>query len=507
MALLLQSTAQAVQWLREHVAGTLSSDSRTIRPGDGFIAWPGAATDGRAHVPAAIALGAAACLVEHEGASSFEFGGARVASYQGLKKATGPIAAAWFDHPAQQMEVVAITGTNGKTSSAWWLAQALSKVKQTLHVKAAVVGTLGVGIPPHVLPTGLTTPDPVQLHAALRSMADAGVTACAIEASSIGLAEHRLAGLPVQVAVFTNFTQDHLDYHGSMEAYWKAKQALFAWPGLRAAVINCDDAQGAVLAATLNNSGVDIWTTSCLQQARLRASSISCGAQGLEFVVHEAELSYPLLTRLMGDYNVANLLGVLGAMRALGVSLADAVDACASLLAVPGRMDCVSLPGLPLVAVDYAHTPDALHKTLSALRPVAQQRSGQLWCVFGCGGARDAGKRPLMGAIAAKGADRVVVTSDNPRNEDAATIISHIVASIPDARRQTVKTEPDRAVAIAYAVSHAGNADVILVAGKGHENTQEIAGVHWPFSDLQHAQTALDHRACSGASDAARGYA
>ncbi|WP_332816216.1 UDP-N-acetylmuramoyl-L-alanyl-D-glutamate--2,6-diaminopimelate ligase [Ramlibacter sp.] len=491
----LRTPAEAARWLRGRVRGQLQCDSRRVRPGDGFIAWPGAAADGRQHVPAALAQGAAACLVEREGAEPFAFRDEAIAGYAQLKAATGPIAAEYYDHPSAQLQVLAVTGTNGKTSSAWWLAQALSRLPGDPW-PCAVIGTLGSGRPPQLESSGLTTPDAVLLQAQFRRFADQGLKACAIEASSIGLQERRLDGTQVAVALFTNFTQDHLDYHGSMEAYWAAKEQLFRWRGLRAAVINVDDGKGAALAGELQGSRLELWTVSAERTARLQAVDIRHDAEGLQFAVLEAGERHSLATALVGQYNVTNLLGVIAAMRALGVPLADAVRACDGLAPVPGRMERLQQPGQPLVAVDYAHTPDALDKALLALRPLAMQRGGRLWCVFGCGGGRDPGKRPLMAAVAEKNADRVVVTSDNPRGEKPETIISQILLGL--SHHDSVEVQADRALAIAQAVAAAAPADVILLAGKGHEDYQEVAGVRHPFDDREHARAALARRAGRG---------
>lgn len=492
---LLQSSHDAVQWLRDRVTGTLQTDSRLVAPGDGFIAWPGAATDGRAHVADALVRGATACLVEHAGVDAFVLEGEHIASMQGLKVATGPMAAEWFGHPSDRIDVLAITGTNGKTSTAWWLADALNLLGESgaaAGQRCAIVGTLGMGLAPALVSTGMTTPDPVRLQRAFAQFADQGLGACAIEASSIGIAEQRLDGTRMRVAVFTNFTQDHLDYHGSMADYWLAKRALFDWNGLQAAVVNIDDPVGAQLHAELSGSALDVWTTAIERDARLRACDIALGEQGLRFAVVEGAERHLLQTRVIGQYNILNLLGVLATLRSLGVALADAVDACSRLQPVPGRMQRLVSPGQPLVAVDYAHTPDALDKALRALRPLAAERGGQLWCVFGCGGDRDASKRPLMGAVAQQQADHVWVTSDNPRSEDPSVIIHQILqGTIAGA---TVAAEPDRAAAIAHAIAQASALDVVLIAGKGHEDTQEAAGICQPFSDMAHAQSALHAR-------------
>ena len=488
----LTSAPQAVQWLRARTTGRLQTDSRQVAPGDAFIAWPGAATDGRAHVAAALARGAAACLVEAQGVEAFAFADERIAALPGLKAESGEIAALWHGRPSEALQVLAVTGTNGKTTTAWWLAHALAR--QTLDGRqgCAMVGTLGVGVPPHLEDTGLTTPDPVRLQRVLREYADAGVAACAMEASSIGLAEHRLAGTRIRVAIFTNFTQDHLDYHQDMQAYWQAKAALFDWPGLQAAVVNVDDPQGARLWARLQARDLDVWSTSTQGPARLQAKDINLGREGLEFTVIEDAHSHVLRTRLVGQYNVSNLLGVLAALRALGLSLDQAVAACAELEPVPGRMQQIALPGQPLVAVDYAHTPDALEQALKALRPAAHQRGGRLWCIFGCGGNRDAGKRPLMGQVAQRQADCVVVTSDNPRGEDPDAIIAQILGGMAPSAQ--LRSQADRGAAIAQALAEAGPQDVVLIAGKGHEEYQESAGVRRAFSDMAEARKALSAR-------------
>lgn len=492
----LHNPQEAAQWLHTQVRGSLHTDSRRVRAGDGFIAWPGGVNDGRQFVPAALTQGAAACLVEQDGADAFDWASSAdaVASYDGLKAASGPIAAAYYEQPSQALDVVAITGTNGKTSSSWWLAHALGRLGQ----RCAVVGTLGVGEVDQLEVTGMTTPDPVLLQARLRAMVDSGVHACAIEASSIGLAEHRLDGTQVRVAAFTNFTQDHLDYHGDMASYWQAKTALFDWPGLKAAVIHVDDTHGAALADQLTTRGdVAVWTVSCQSGAaasgHLQAQHITHTPHGLCFDVVEGSERHHLDTHMVGHYNVSNVLGVIACLRALGHSLHDAVQACAALPAVPGRMEVVDAAvDAPLVVVDYAHTPDAVTHAVQALLPLAQSRGGAVTCVLGCGGDRDASKRPLMAAAAERHAQHVVLTSDNPRREDPQHILQHMLAglALPNAAQVIV----DRAQAIAHAVAQASSQDVVLIAGKGHEDYQEIAGVKHPFSDVAQARQALQQR-------------
>jgi UDP-N-acetylmuramoyl-L-alanyl-D-glutamate--2,6-diaminopimelate ligase len=501
----LHNPQDAAQWLRTQVRGVLHTDSRRVGAGDGFIAWPGGVTDGRQFVASALKQGATACVVEQSGVDAFAWAeSSAIATYDGLKAASGLIGAAYYEQPSHALDVVAITGTNGKTSTAWWLAHALHNAGK----RCAIVGTLGVGEVGQLEVTGMTTPDPVLLQAKLRGMADSGVNACAIEASSIGLAEHRLDGTQVRVAMFTNFTQDHLDYHGDMASYWQAKLALFSWAGLQAVVVNVDDAHGAALAAQLQARGdLSVWTVSCDLNSsnnaalgdsaqHIVARHIQHGAMGLCFEVLEGDEVHALDTQLVGHYNVSNVLGVIACLRSMGYSLADAVQACHVLPAVPGRMQTVGEMGEPLVVIDYAHTPDAVAQAVQALLPLAQSRGGELTCVLGCGGDRDAAKRPLMAAAAEQHAQHVVLTSDNPRSEDPQTILNHMLAGLKHASKAIVIA--DRAQAIAHTVQNARAQDVVLVAGKGHEDYQEISGVKHPFSDVQQAREALLHRAEQG---------
>jgi UDP-N-acetylmuramoyl-L-alanyl-D-glutamate--2,6-diaminopimelate ligase len=498
----LDSVDDALVWLARRGARGLTTDSRRVTAGDAFIAWPGYAVDGRQFVPQALAAGAGACLIEAEGAEAFAEAiaaankdGSKVVALSKLKARTGALASGFMGRPSERLHVIAVTGTNGKTSTTWWVAQALT----ALGRRCGVIGTLGVGEPPvpggrsSITFTGMTTPDPVTVQAGFKRFVDAGFEACAIEATSIGIEEQRLAGSKIDVALFTNFTLDHLDYHGSMGAYWQAKALLFAWPGLRSAVINLDDKQGATLVPLLSES-LDVWTYSAAVDARLRASNVRYDAGGLRFDLHEGDACVDVHTRLIGDYNISNLLATIGGLRASGVTLADAARVCPELTPVPGRMDRVaSSIDAPQVVVDYAHTPDALEKALRALQPFAAQRGGALWCVFGCGGNRDQGKRPVMGALAQALAQHVVVTSDNPRNEAPAFILLQIVAGLKGSQER-VKVIEDRRTAIAHAVRHADPRDVILIAGKGHEDYQEINGVKHHFSDLEEAAAALAQR-------------
>jgi len=496
----LTTTDAALAWLRQRDVTSLCVDSRRLRPGAAFIAWPGHALDGRQYVRQALAGGARACVVEAQGVERFGLDGeAAVATMPDLKAATGDIASTFMGSPSERLRVVATTGTNGKTSTAWWMAQALAGLQR----RCAVIGTLGAGEPPfsnqaaaRLESTGLTTPDPVTLQALLRRFVDEGIEACAVEASSIGIVEHRLAGTRIEVALFTNFSQDHLDFHGTMDSYWRAKTRLFDWPGLKAAVVNLDDSQGAALADTLRGRPLALWTYSAHRAARLQAEKPRYDADGLCFEVRESSMVAEVRTRLIGAFNVANLLAVIGGLRALDVSLPDAARACSALTPVPGRMQRVAGPAAgPEVVVDYAHTPDALEQALRSLQPFATERGGSLWCVFGCGGNRDAGKRPLMGKLAAQLAQHVVLTSDNPRDEPAAVIIAQILAGT--AGIGDVQVIEDRRAALAWAIVQADERDVVLVAGKGHEDYQEISGARLPFSDFVQARAALQQRSAS----------
>ncbi|WP_313167760.1 UDP-N-acetylmuramoyl-L-alanyl-D-glutamate--2,6-diaminopimelate ligase [Massilia oculi] len=499
------SLHDTIEWIRAAApGGRLVSDSRRVKPGDVFFAYPGEAADGRRYIEAAIEAGAAAVVHEAEG---FTWGAAFTVPHLAvgdLKKNAGPIAHAVLDYPDSAMFTVAVTGTNGKTSCAMWTAQTLARLGEA----AAVVGTLGVGLikgkassEPQFDVTGYTTPDAVLLAQKLAELKKAGASALAIEASSIGLVQERTAGMHVDVAIFTNLTRDHLDFHGDMESYEAAKIKLFEWDGLKQAVVNLDDPAGQRLVVHLRTKFPDLAVTGYTIAAAeapdgvavLRAGGMRSKNAGTEFQVETPQGNATVRTQLVGNYNVSNTLAVLGALLAKGVTLKAAVDAIETLVPAPGRMQQMGGQDAPMVVIDYAHTPDALEKTLDALRQVATDRGGQLWCVFGCGGDRDPGKRPQMGRIA-QGADQVLVTSDNPRSEEPASIIAQIVAGMDTSQAARVQTVEDRAAAILLAVKQAAKQDVILLAGKGHEPYQEIKGRKMPFSDADHASLALTAR-------------
>jgi UDP-N-acetylmuramoyl-L-alanyl-D-glutamate--2,6-diaminopimelate ligase len=496
------------QWIRQAAPeGRLASDSRRVKAGDVFFAYPGEAGDGRAFIGAAIAQGAAAVVYdEREFAWDAAWNLPHLAVAD-LKKSAGPIAHACHGAPDAAMFTVGVTGTNGKTSCAVWLGQALAR----LGSPTAVIGTLGVGLfkartEPAFDVTGYTTPDAVLLAEKVAAMRDAGATALAIEVSSIGLEQGRALGMHFDVALFTNLTRDHLDYHGDMDSYEAAKLKLFEWPGLKTAVLNLDDPAGhrlvahlrARFGAALQLIGYTLRDVAAQPDiegvAMLRASQFRSRHAGTDFHLESPYGSATVKTQLVGHFNISNALAVLGALMAKGVLPRAAVDALEALTPAPGRMQQVGGQEAPMVVIDYAHTPDALEKTLLALRQVAHQRGGQLWCVFGCGGDRDPGKRPQMGAIA-QIAEHVLVTSDNPRSEEPSAIIAEIVAGMDAAHAtSTFQAIEDRAAAILSAVKHAAKPDVILLAGKGHEPYQEIKGRKMPFSDADHAALALAAR-------------
>ncbi len=462
-------------------------DSREIRSGDVFVAWPGAATDGRRHLADAFGRGAVAALVEDDGADAFDLPPA-VLRVRGLKRLAGELAAAWYGHPSRHMTLLAITGTNGKTSCAWWVAQALTAAGKP----CGVVGTLGVGLPGALVPTGLTTPDPVRLQRELAAMLQQGVAHCAMEASSIGMEEGRLAGLQIHAAGFTNLTQDHLDYHGGMEAYAAAKRRLFDWPGLQFAVLNSDDPMGASLARHCRQRGLQVISASLEHTADWQAPQLDFTASGMQLDlahgVHTARCSVPLV----GRFNAANVLLVCGLLQSCGLDFDATLQALGAIAPPPGRMQTVGGQGAPLVVVDYAHTPDAIAQALQALRPVAQARGGKLWCLLGAGGDRDRSKRAPMAAAAEGLADRVVLTHDNPRSEAPQAILDDMLLGLVAPVQALVMA--DRAQAIAQTLAHADATDVVLLAGKGHEQTQEQAGRKTPFSDVFHARIALQAR-------------
>lgn len=486
----------------------LTADSRKVQPGDVFFAYPIGKGDGRRHIRQALDQGAAAIIHEAQDFKWQESGAVPHVAVTNLLWESGHIAAQYFGRPDTGMFVAAVTGTNGKTSCTNWIARALS----LCGTPSTIIGTLGVarvvqGRVGEFDETGFTTPDAIQLQQTLSTLRQSGCGAIAIEASSIGLDQGRMNGMHVDVAVLTNLTRDHLDYHGDMASYELAKRKLFDWPGLQACVINLDDPAGERLLAHCRSRSIRVfgYVIDCPDAAQrypgvelLQASGLRNQQGGTTFMLETPHGSALVKTQMIGRFNVSNVLAVFGTLLAKGIAPGDAIKAVEQLTPVAGRMELLGAPGRVLVVVDYAHTPDALEKTLQNLKEVAQERQGRLWCVFGCGGDRDPGKRPAMGKIAEL-ADEIVVTSDNPRSEDPERIIADIVAGFTPGRMPAPATEADRGKAILYAIKNAGKNDVVLLAGKGHEAYQEIKGKKLLFSDIDHANIALADLASKGA--------
>jgi UDP-N-acetylmuramoyl-L-alanyl-D-glutamate--2,6-diaminopimelate ligase len=477
----------------------LTADSRAVKLGSIFVAYPGTVLDGRAYIAEAISRGAAAVLWERGSFTWDERWEIPNLGVDNLRGRISEIAGHVYGNPSDSLWMAGVTGTNGKTSVSQWIAAA----SDALGRRSAVVGTLGNGLVGERVEAKNTTPDPIVLQRLLADYLRRGARNVAMEVSSHGLDQGRVAGIKYDCAVFTNLTRDHLDYHGTMEAYAEAKFRLFSARGLRHAVINVDDPVGASFARRLEGSGLALITFGTRPGATLRADGIRLSEAGVRFRV-EGELgSGEVAAGVLGAFNVSNLLAVLGALVAQGIPFDDAVHAVGALESVPGRLERVGGGAAPLVVVDYAHTPDALEKALVALRPTVAA-GHRLVCVFGCGGDRDPGKRPLMGQAAARLSDHVIVTSDNPRSEDPHAIIDQILAGIgkpgtdpkpgngvnrgPSPSAEAIE---DRQVAIFTAVHHARAGDVVLLAGKGHETYQEIAGIRHPFNDREIAGAAL----------------
>ena len=474
-------------------SGDLHLDSRAVTRGDVFLACPGLAGDGRNYIESAIAAGACAVLMHIDDGDPLPDGNwaAPVLAVTGLRARLGALAHEWYGHPSAALRVIAITGTNGKTSCAQWIAQAL----RAGGSPTGVIGTLGLNLPDGRPEAGsLTTPDVVSVHRTLARMRDLGAGFVVMEASSIGLDQGRLDGVAVAVAAFTNLTRDHMDYHGDMQAYEEAKSRLFAWPGLAHAVINIDDSVGCRFAAACRAPVIRFGIDCPPGPGSVVARDVQAVAEGVRFDLCVAQDVVRVESPVPGLHNVSNFLCVAGVLATQGWRAERIAEALRALKPVDGRLERVDRPvtdkAVAQVVVDYAHTPDALERALQALRPQARARAGRLWCVFGCGGNRDKGKRPIMGDVACRLADRVVVTSDNPRDEKPDAIIAQIVAGLPgDAAH--VLIEPDRAQAILHAVLSAAPQDIVLLAGKGHETTQEIAGRRLVFDDRQWARAAM----------------
>jgi len=479
LAVLLEGVAHP---LRDLEVTDLALDSRHATPGSVFLACQGRTSHGITHAAAAVERGAVAVLWEP--APGIEAptlpSGVVVHAIPGLREFAGELADRFFVRPSADLQVAGFTGTNGKTTSAYLLAQAADLVGR----RSAYLGTLGFGRPGALRDAGLTTPDVVSVHRRLAQARDSGARTLSLEVSSHALDQQRVAAVRFDTAVFTNLTRDHLDYHGTLEAYGDAKARLFRVPGLRCAVVNVRDEFGRGLATAIDPSvervlfstSNELWVepgAGWIRLPELRATSA-----GLTLHVESSWGAGTLRSRLVGEFNAENLLAVLGVLLGWGVPLQQALLALSSCAAPPGRMEAFGGGAQPLALVDYAHSPDALAKVLDAARAHAR---GRLFCVFGCGGDRDPGKRPLMGAIAESHADVVVVTDDNPRSEESRTILEQIIAGMREP--QAAHVVADRAEAIHYALAEADPGDVVLIAGKGHEDYQLVGTETRPFSD------------------------
>lgn len=461
----------------------VESDSRRVLPGDVFLAFRGEYADGRDYIEMALANGAVAVLWDP--ADDFAWKPAwQVANLAvpELRARAGIVAGHVCGNPSRAMRVIGITGTNGKTSISHWLAQAFSLLGQ----KAALIGTVGNGFYGELTQTTHTTPDPVTVQHKLAEYRRQGAHVVTMEVSSHGLDQARVNGVEFHTALFTNLTRDHLDYHHTMEAYGAAKEKLFHWQDLQNAVINVDDAFGREMAGRLDRSRVRVITYG-LEQGDVRPLTLSNSLDGLQLRVETPWGEADIRSGLLGRFNAANLLACLAALCANGVDLSIAAQVLGKIQPARGRMQRIGGVHEPLLVIDYAHTPDSLEKALSTLAEIRPQGS-RLFCVFGCGGDRDTGKRPMMGAIAERIADVAVVTSDNPRSEKPQAIVDDVLAGMKKGNRHV---EVDRDRAIHWAVSEARAGDIVLIAGKGHEEYQDINGVKRPFSDFRVAEDAL----------------
>ena len=455
----------------------ICQDSREVTKGDLFVALPGDAADGRRFIDMALQREAGAVLIEDDGRELPEPG----AGMRSVRHELGELAARFHGDPSMALDVVAVTGTNGKTSCSHYVAQLLV----ALGHSCGAIGTVGCGLPGALEGGSLTTPEPIRLQSLLASFVARGLRAVALEASSHGLVQGRLNGTRIRVAVFTNITRDHLDFHADFAAYKTAKALLFGWPELGDAVINLDDPWGEEL---VDMCAAPVTTYSANgRDADIQATDIEYGATGVRFLLRQDELEVPVTTQLLAGFNVSNVLAAFGAVRALGFAFDEAVHALPSLVQVRGRMELIDVgKTAPTVMVDYAHSPDALSRALRAAR---RHCAGRLWVVFGCGGNRDRGKRQQMGSIAAQLADVRVLTSANPRLEDPVLILRDISVGLGEASATELV---DRAEASEHAIHAARPGDLVVIAGKGHEDYQETGGQRLPFSDVGVARAALE---------------
>lgn len=479
----------------------LVTDSRQVSPGDTFLAYVGEKSDGRAFIPQAIAAGANAVVWESQNFSWNSEWTVPELAVSELKSKAGLIADHVYDHPSQNLWVVGITGTNGKTSSCHWYAQAMANLSK----KTAIIGTLGNGFVAELEAAENTTPDATVLQRMLRQFKRHGADSVAMEVSSHGIAQGRINGTVFSVAVLTNLSRDHLDYHQDMDAYAATKARLFFWPGLKYAVINMDDVLGVELSRQLANKTTPIigYGFNYLELGYSKhfkmvyGSNLQADIDGIEFDIEYEHERQHIALSVLGKFNASNVLAVVASLLASGVGLTDAVKALRDIRTLPGRMEKYVAADQPIIIVDYAHTPDALEKVLCTLRDILRQsrktaltsRRPRLYCVIGCGGDRDKGKRAMVGEVATRLADSVIFTSDNPRTEDPLRIIHDIVAG---ATGKNFQIEVDRASAIYQAIDNARLGDVVLIAGKGHEKFQDIKGQKIPFSDVDVVQQVLN---------------
>ena len=472
-------------------------DSRQVAPGDLFLATFGRTNDAREFIGAAVSRGAVAVLAE----SGRDWQGVRrlgkvpVIAVDHLMAKASEIAGRYYREPSGQMSVIGITGTNGKTTCSQFIARLLAGA----GCPAGVIGTLGYGIPDRLSDSALTTPDAVFTQKALAELAQAGLQAVAMEVSSVGLHQRRVQGVRFETAVFTNLTRDHLDYHDSMEEYGANKRRLFSGRGLRHAIINLDDPYGMRIVNDLN-SGVEVLTYGVgNRQATIRAEDVTISRHGFRASIHTPAGVGAIDCKLLGRFNVSNILAVVGVLLACrsrlgGLDIEQICELVSGLQSVDGRMEVWGCSNDVTAVVDYSHTPDGLEGALAALR---EHFKGQLWCVFGCGGNRDKGKRPLMGALAEKLADNTVITDDNPRLEDGDAIVSQILSGMTAPK--AAHLERDRERAISHAIGQASPGDVVLIAGKGHEDYQQIGAERREFSDAGVVRQALRRRAAVAA--------
>ncbi|MCV2503081.1 MAG: UDP-N-acetylmuramoyl-L-alanyl-D-glutamate--2,6-diaminopimelate ligase [Neisseriaceae bacterium] len=486
----MHSTIESVDWHQvkplENISfqGSIIADSRKIKNGDVFIAYRGEYVDGREFIPQAVAKGAVAIIYENTADFVATDYGVPMYAVENLPRLAGIITAYLLHNTDNIIKVLGVTGTNGKTSITQWLAQALDNLGE----KSAIIGTNGNGFWHELKKSTHTTPDAVSVQNLIKSYSEQGANYLSMEVSSHGIDQARVNGIEFETVVFTNLTRDHLDYHHSFENYFEVKKRLFYWDKLRHAVINIDDSYGKKLVAELkqNNPNLIVNSYGFSDEAAIHIEKANYSLEGMTLNLNSPWGKVVISNALLGAFNAQNLAATFGVLCGLGYALDKVAEVLNQIEPAKGRMQTIRYPNQPVVIVDYAHTPDALQNVLQSLHGFRNQ-NGKIWCVFGCGGDRDSGKRPLMGQMAEVYADYSVVTSDNPRNENPEKIIQDILPV-----KNAVLIEADREKAIAYVIQNATQEDIVLIAGKGHENYQEIAGVRHHFDDLEIAQKYLE---------------